>query len=127
MSLIDEWNALEKDEETDVVARENDIVEYIDGVYFLCERTRCYNNVVCISTEEPSLKHIRAMFKFCIHLYEKYGIVYIRIEGSRDRYNFLLNTFSIREVVPDINIRDRNVFYCNLELAIEKLHKLAKI
>ena len=41
---IEEWNAIPKDEETQVIAVEGDICTTIDGVAFLIQRKNNWNN-----------------------------------------------------------------------------------
>lgn len=122
------WNNLDKPDECNEIAQQNDIVEYIDGVYFLCQRANNFNNIICLSPSSQSsssINHILAMFKFCVRLYKYYNIIYIRIEGNTKRYRFLEKIFPKDMVIKDESITDRNVYYCNIEKAHEKLKELS--
>ena len=85
---IEEWNAIPKDEETDVMAEEGDLVTEIDGVAFLIQRKNNWNNVVCIRTA-PQTQSILKTFcnfrQFC----EDNKIQYFRVEGGRHKYKML--------------------------------------
>lgn len=121
---IDDWNREVRPKECEGMAEEGDIVEYIDGVLFLCQRKNDYNNIVAFSKEkELTLKHIRAMFGFCVILYEKYGIQFVRVEGNNKRYRFLERMFPREVVVKDEEITDRNVYYINLSKANSKFRE----
>lgn len=123
---IDKWNNVSKDNESDDIAVDNDIIVEIDDVLFLCQRTNNYNNIICIAlNEDRTIKHIRAMFKFIIMLKSFYNIEFIRIEGNQKRYKFLEKIFEKTEVIRDTTILDRNVYYCRLtEKAINILQSL---
>ena len=77
---IETWNKLIKPLEVDTEAVDGDIVDYIDNLYCLCQCERNgikdANNIVVLAYEY-NLKHIKAMFKFIVKLYDK-GIRYIR-------------------------------------------------
>ena len=46
------WNSIKnKPHDTDVIAEPNDIVDYLDGVLFLCQRKDDNNNCVCFRLE----------------------------------------------------------------------------
>ena len=107
------WNNLDKPDECNEIAQQNDIVEYIDGVYFLCQRANNFNNIICLSSSSSqysSINHILAMFKFCV---------------NTKRYRFLEKIFPKDIVIKDESITDRNVYYCNIEKAHEKLKELS--
>lgn len=119
------WNKLELDNETTAIALPGDIVEVIDGVAFLCQRTNNCNNIVAKCLDNTcSIKHIRAMFKFCIKLWEDYDIEYVRIEGTKKRYKFIEHMFSNDVVRRDGSITERNVYFCNIRRASSKLKQL---
>lgn len=111
------WNKIEKPEECDCQAVEGDIVDYIDGLYCLCQCERddvkdC-NNIVVFSKDDSDVRHIKAMFKFIIELYDK-GIRYIRVEGSKDRYKIMKKLFGnnmLLQVTPTL----RDVYWCKLD------------
>lgn len=120
------WNKLKKPQECESVAQSNDIVCVIEDVVFLCQRKKKCNNIICFNlTERESINHIKSMFKFALILKERYNIEYIRVEGNTKRYRFLEKIFEKNEVIKDITISDRNVYYCRLKQStIDKLNIL---
>ena len=87
---IDQWNAIPKDEETNVTAIEGDIVCYISGIAFLIQRKNDFNNVVCwkVKANKKDLVSIFAAFRaFC----QKNDIQYLRIEGHGKHHYKMLN------------------------------------
>lgn len=123
---IDEWNELDKPVECEEYAEEGDIIEIINNVIFLCQRTNNCNNIICFLQDptDCNITHIKDMFRFCIILWEKYGIEYVRVEGNSRRYKFLEKIFPPEIVIRDPNILDRNVYYCNINKANKKLKEL---
>jgi len=85
---IEEWNAIEKDEETDVIAIDGDLVTEIDGVAFLIQRKNNWNNVVCIRTA-PSKTNILQTFEKFRSFCEHNEIQYFRVEGISHTYKML--------------------------------------
>ena len=85
---IEEWNAIAKDEETDVEAVEGDICTIIDGVAFLIQRKNNWNNVVCIRVE-PSKNSILQTFEKFRSFCEHNEIQYFRVEGQSHTYKML--------------------------------------
>ncbi len=85
---IEEWNAIPKDEETNVTAEEGDLCTYIDGVAFLIQRKNNWNNVVCIRLE-PSTINIVQTFETFRAFCEKNEIQYFRVEGISHTYRML--------------------------------------
>ena len=86
---IEEWNAIEKDEETQAQAEEGDIVTVIDGVAFLIQRKNDFNNVVCKRIEEsntPITDTFITFRAFCV----EHKVQYIRIEGISHKYRMLM-------------------------------------
>ena len=125
---VEYWNKLIKPMEVDTIAIEGDIVYYIDGLYCLCQCERdgvkdC-NNIVIFSCDFD-VKHIKAIFKFIIELYDK-GIRYIRVEGSKDRYKIMKKLFGnnmLLQVTPTL----RDVYWCKLDdNVIDKMELLIK-
>lgn len=85
---INEWNAIPKDEETQVVAVEGDVCILIDGVAFLIQRKNDWNNVVCIRVGKCKTNILRTFNSFrdwC----ETLKIQYIRVEGISHTYKML--------------------------------------
>lgn len=120
------WNNLKKPHECECVAQANDIVCVIEDVVFLCQRKKKCNNIICFSlTEQKSINHIKAMFKFVLILREQYDVEYIRVEGNAKRYRFLEKIFEKSEVMKDVTVIHRNVYYCILKQStINKLNNL---
>ena len=87
---IEWWNSLKKNEDTDVIAIEGDIVCYISGIAFLIQRKNDFNNVVCwkVKTTKKDLVSIFSTFRaFC----QKNKIQYLRIEGHGKHHYKMLN------------------------------------
>ena len=87
---IEWWNSLKKNEDTDVIAIEGDIVCYISGIAFLIQRKNDGNNVVCwkVKTTKKDLVSIFSTFRaFC----QKNDIQYLRIEGHGKHHYKMLN------------------------------------
>lgn len=123
----EDWNELQHDDwETQVEAKDDDIVVQIGNVMFLVERTNDANNVISQSLDinTLSIKNVRAMFQLCIYLWDVCGIEYIRVEGNPKRYRFLERMFPREVVIKDDDYDTRNVYYCNLKKAREKLVEL---
>lgn len=124
---IEHWNKIEKPEECDCQAAVGDIVDYIDGLYCLCQCERdgvkdC-NNIVIFSCDFD-VKHIKAIFKFIIEIYNK-GIRYIRVEGSKDRYRIMKKLFNNNMLLQIQNNRD--IYWCKLDdNVINKMKTLTK-
>lgn len=85
---IDEWNAIQKDQETEVIAVEGDICTVIDGVAFLVQRKNNWNNVVCIRTA-PDKTNIVKTFDSFREWCASNGIQYFRVEGISHTYKML--------------------------------------
>ena len=84
------WNALPKNDDTDVTAIEGDVVCYISGIAFLIQRKNNGNNVVCwkVKTTKKDLVSIFSTFRaFC----QKKDIQYLRIEGHGKHHYKMLN------------------------------------
>lgn len=122
---IEEWNNLDKPNECVEVAVEGDIVEQIHDLICLCQRTNNANNIIVFAKQKKNgnynVSHIRDMFLFCILLWYKYGIEYVRVEGSSDRYNFISKMFPPEIAIKDMDCPHRNVYYVNLRLATPTL------
>jgi hypothetical protein len=87
---IEWWNSLKKNDDTDVIAIEGDVVCYISGIAFLIQRKNDCNNVVCwkVKTTKKDLVSIFAAFRaFC----QKNEIQYLRIEGHGKHHYKMLN------------------------------------
>lgn len=120
-----DWNKIEKPEECNCQAVEGDVTNYIDGLYCLCQRKEDCNNIAVFSKDDSDVRHIKAMFKFIIELYDK-GIRYIRVEGSKDRYKIMKKLFGnnmLLQVTPTL----RDVYWCKLDdNVIDKMELLIK-
>jgi hypothetical protein len=87
---VEWWNNLKKNEDTDVIAIEGDVVCHISGIAFLIQRQNDGNNVVCwkVKTTKKDLVSIFAAFRaFC----QKNEIQYLRIEGHGKHHYKMLN------------------------------------
>lgn len=120
-SSIEYWNSLEKPENVSVVAEEGDIVEIVNGVAFLLQTTGEYNNIVAYRVEKSDKNIVWTLLEFCKILYSKYHIEYVRVEGDKGKYRFLERLFTKKAVVKDKSVKERDVYYCNLNEAYKKL------
>jgi hypothetical protein len=121
MLSIKEWNDLKKPDNIDVMAEEGDIVEEIDGIMFLLQTRNGFNNVVAFRIKKSDKHIIWSLYSYCILLYDKYGIEYIRVEGDKGKYDFLKRFFSRKKIVKDKDISERDVYYCNLKECLFKM------
>ena len=85
---IEEWNAIPKDEETQVIAVEGDICTTIDGVAFLIQRKNNWNNVVCIRVEPSKVSIVQTFEKFRLWVAAQ-EIQFFRVEGISHTYKML--------------------------------------
>lgn len=115
------WNSLEKPDNINEEAVEGDILEKIDGVLFLLQTTNGYNNVIAYRVEPLKKLIIRTFLEYCMMIYDRYGIEFIRVEGDKGKYAFLKRIFKSKEVVKDKSIKSRDVYYCNLKEAREHI------
>lgn len=118
---IEYWNSLEKPENVSVAAEEGDIVEIVNGVAFLLQTTDEYNNIVAYRVEKSDKSIVWTLLEFCKILYSKYHIEYVRVEGDKGKYRFLERLFTKKVVVKDKSVKDRDVYYCNLNEAYKKI------
>lgn len=115
MDMIKKWNETIKPLECDVMAQENDLVWEIGATMVLVQRINNCNNVIFFKNKPGPLN-----FKyFCESFYAlllSHGIQYIRVEGNKRRYMFLLKMkkyFPKIDVVKAMNL-NRNVFFIKL-------------
>lgn len=113
---IQEWNKTPKPEECNVEAKEGDIVITLDGVLFLLQREKEFNNIVCFRQFEGIFPIREVFFRYALIINDM-NIRYVRIEGSLKRYLFLEREFPSDIVVRDNDVKDRNVFYVDLTKA----------
>lgn len=118
---IDFWNSFEKPSNVDVVAKEGDKVEDINGVLFLLQTENEYNNVVAFRHDVSDKNIIWTLYEYCVLLRDKYGIDYIRVEGDKNKYAFLKRVFTKKEVIKDRSETERDVFYCDLKKCYKKI------
>ena len=86
---IEEWNAIEKDSETDAIAIDGDLCTEIDGIAFLVQRKNDYNNIVCYRVKKSTQSLLKTFFAFRSFLEENH-IQFIRVEGGHSHtYNIL--------------------------------------
>ena len=121
VSSIEYWNSLEKPENVSVEAVKGDIVEIVNGVAFLLQTTNGYNNIVSYRVEKSDKSIVWTLLEFCKILYSKYHIEYVRVEGDKGKYRFLDRLFTKKAVVKDDSVKNRDVYYCNLNEAYKKL------
>lgn len=119
---INEWNNIVKPNNVDVVAKQGDIVEKVNGVLFLLQTENEYNNVVAYRVEKNDKIIIWTLYEYCVKLFKDYGIEYIRVEGDKNKYNFIKNTFTKKEAVKDKKEKSRDVYYCNLKNSYQKMY-----
>ena len=125
-SSIEYWNSLEKPENVSVAAEEGDIVEIVNGVAFLLQTTNEYNNIVAYRVEKNDKSIVWTLLEFCKILYSKYHIEYVRVEGDKGKYRFLDRLFTKKVVVKDDRVKNRDVYYCNLNEAYKKIYLKCK-
>lgn len=125
-SSIEYWNSLEKPENVSVAAEEGDIVEIVNGVAFLLQTTNEYNNIVAYRIEKSDKSIVWTLLEFCKILYSKYHIEYVRVEGDKGKYRFLDRLFTKKVVVKDDSVKNRDVYYCNLNEAYKKIYLKCK-
>lgn len=111
------WNGLLKiNFETEVEAEEGDLVFEADGVVFLIQRKDDFNNVVA-----QRLTHTKSSFQEVVRLFinvmREQQIQYIRVQGNRKRYMFLLKMLprlfgdTVGILKSDESDDLRNIFY----------------
>lgn len=118
---INDWNVLEKPANVNVVAQENDIVEKLDGVLFLLQTQNDYNNIVAYRVEKSSESIIKTFLEYCLLLYNEHNIKYVRVEGDKNKYAFIKKFFKRTQAIKDKTVKNRDVYYCNLENAKQTL------
>lgn len=95
---IEEWNAIQKDKDTNTQAQEGDICTLIDGVAFLVQRKNDFNNVICIRTEKNKKSLLETFCTFRQWLQDN-EIQYIRIEGvGKHTYKIL---YFLAKICPE--------------------------
>ena len=117
--IIQDWNNLEKPDNVNVVAEPGDIVEEVNGILFLLQTRNDYNNIVAYRVEKSDKFIVWTLYEYCILLYDKYGIDFVRVEGDKGKYKFLERAFTTKEVRKDKQEKERDVYYCNLETCYE--------
>lgn len=115
------WNSIEKPDNVNVEAAEGDIVEQIDGVLFLLQTQNGYNNIVAYRVEKSSESIVKTFLEYCLLLYNEYNIKYVRIEGDKNKYDFIKRFFKRNQAIKDKTVKNRDVYYCNLENAKQTL------
>lgn len=114
---ITAWNKMVKPLEVDTEAVEGDIVDYVDGLYCLCQCQRggvqCCNNIVVFSYEY-NVSHIKAMLKFIAKLYRLHNIQYIRVEGAPGRYQVMKAIFG-NHMLLQVQNTGRDVYWCKID------------
>ena len=118
---VNVWNRIEKPENVNVVALEGDILEKLDGVLFLLQTQNDYNNVVAYRVEKSSESIIKTFLEYCLLLYNEHNIKYIRVEGDKNKYDFIKRFFNRTQAIKDKTVKNRDVYYCNLENAKQTL------
>lgn len=122
---VEYWNSLEKPENVSIVAEEGDIVEVVNGVACLLRTTGGYNNIIVYRVEKSDKSIIWTLLEICKILHSKHHVEYVRLESDKDKYKFLYKylkrLFTRKIFVKDRSVKDRDVYYCNLNEAYKKL------
>lgn len=111
---IDFWNSYEKpSHNVDTRAIPGDYVLEIGGLLYLIQRKNEANNIVCFRIEKSDMTVLTSFLILRKWLIAQ-NILYIRVEGTKKRYNFLkklnLDGFNVRQA----DVEDKNVFYIKL-------------
>ena len=118
---ISVWNDLAKPDNIDEAAQEGDILEKVNGVLFLLQTKNGYNNVIAYRVENSPKSIVWTLYEYCMLIHDKHNIKCVRIEGDKGKYAFLERAFTRNEVRRDRTEKTRDVYYCNLDNAYEKL------
>lgn len=118
---ISVWNDLTKPDNIDEAAQEGDILEKVNGVLFLLQTKNGYNNVIAYRVENSPKNIVWTLYEYCMLIHDKHNIKCVRIEGDKGKYAFLERAFTRNEVRRDRTEKTRDVYYCNLDNAYEKL------
>ena len=105
------WETLPKDRETESYKpSDDDKFVRISGYLFAVQKT---GNVIMKKCGYPTFS-LRETFKAFRIWCKCSGIQYLRIEGSRKRYNFLSKMFPRVSIIKDLECEDRNIFFVKL-------------
>jgi hypothetical protein len=105
------WDTLERDGETrDYQPKDDDSFVKIGGYLFAVQES---GNVIMKKCGYPTFS-LRETFKAFRIWCKCSGIQYLRIEGSRKRYNFLSKMFPRVSIIKDLESEDRNIFFVKL-------------
>src|SRR5574344_528976 len=120
-----QWNKLLLDEETTYIANEHDICYRIGSLYACCITNGEVNNII-IWSPKYDIRNIKSALQFIEILYLQYNIVYIRIEGRKNRYHFFKKLFGMNMLL--LSMENRDVYYCKIDSdIIEKIDEILKI
>lgn len=111
---IEYWNNYKKpSHNVEAKAIPGDYVLEIGGLLYLVQRKNEANNIVCFRIEESDMTVLTSFLILRKWLIAQ-NILYIRVEGTKNRYNFLkkldLDGFNVRQA----DVEDKNVFYIKL-------------
>lgn len=119
------WNKLPLSEETAYIANENDICYQIGSLYCCCITNGEVNNII-IWSPKYDIRNIKSALQFIKILYLQYNIVYIRIEGRKNRYRFFKQLFGINMLWQPLN-NGRDAYYCMIDSSvIKKINSFTK-
>lgn len=122
INCIEYWNSLEKP----VVAKDGDIVEVVNGVACLLQTTDGYNNIVVYRVEKSDKSILWTLLEICRTLHSKHHIDHVRVESDKGKYGFLYKSlerhFTRKAFVKDKSVKDRDVYYFNLNEASKRLY-----
>ena len=96
--------------ETDIEVTEKDLYAVLCGYAFVVQKD---GNVVFKKVIDTSFS-IRDAFRMFRIYCRSHNVRYIRVEGSKRRYNYLFKMFPFCSFVRDDSAPDRNIFFVKL-------------
>ena len=120
------WNKLPLDSETQYEATQYDVCYKIDSLYCCCITNGEVNNII-IWSPKYDIKNVKSALWFIKILYLQYNIVYIRIEGRKNRYHFFKQLFGVNMLFQPLE-NGRDAFYCMIDNeVVKKIDKILKM
>lgn len=114
-----QWNRLPLDDETKYEANEHDICYRIGHLYACCITNGNVNNII-IWSPYYDISNVKSALQFIKILYLQYNIVYIRIEGRKNRYSFFKKLFGMNMLWQPLN-NGRDAYYCKIDSDIIRI------